>query len=452
MTGWLLLTVLGLFLYGCTATTAEPTPSPPSLPSLEPVQPSRTPIGADPRTAGGPTAERPTFTPAPVEAPTLTPTSTPHPELRLEMLPRPLYFLAASQEQTHIKQLWRLDPGAAVVAPVTPAEVSIGAAAIWPEDGRLAYGTETGQLYGVWPGEAPRLLVDVWQSGEEGDADNIPSINGLAWSPDGERLAYSVRSREDRNESKVDGLWLLTLEDGTQMRLLENRYLDPETNDVFDFQVARPVAWSPDGEALLARMGYWEWTDMVWLEPLAPVDDDSNVKDPEGQWVDAAWSLDGRSIWLSGLDRAVVSDLAQAGREQAEVTVLLEGETERLGFFWAQELPEGLAFMAYDETVNEAQLYLGQKTAEGFVYKAAGPSGRLCDQGGLWGLVWDPTGQWAAIRCESTVKLISLDGAVEEDLAPFLGPLSKEEQPAVFWGPEESPSLDRSVRFSHMEE
>jgi sugar lactone lactonase YvrE len=449
---WFLLAVLGLFLNGCTVTNTGPAPSPSPIPvmsspepvlpspilatsSPEPIQPSRTPIGASPQGAEGPAIERPTFTPSPPGVPTVTPTPTIQPGLRAETLPRPLYFLAAGRQPLGVKQVWRLDPGASEIVAVTPAEMAVSSAAIWPGDGRLAYATEAGQLYAVWPGEAPRLLVDVGPSGEEGVIADRPTISGLVWSPDGERLAYSVWSQENSEADEADGLWLLTPAEGSQMKLLDNRYLDPEAPNVLDVRVARPLAWSPDGKALLVQMIYWEWTDVMWLEPLAPAADDSNLQDPQGLWVDGSWGADGRSVWLSGRDRAIVSDLARAERDQAEVTLLLDGDREALAFYRAQELPEGLAFLALDGLANETRLYLGRETATGFAYEAAGPADPLCSQGPVWDIAWDPTGQWAVVSCQGEVRLISLEGTDGENLTPFLEPLLMREQSAMFWGP-----------------
>jgi len=436
---WFLLAVLGLFLYGCTVSTTSPTPPPspsPVMSSPEPVQSSRTPIGAGPQAAEDMSKERPTFTPGPPGVITVTPTPTSLPGLRAETLPRSLYFLAAGRQPMGMKRLWRLDPGASEIVPVTPAEMAVSAAAIWPGDGRLAYGTEAGHLYAVWPGELPRLLVDIGLSEEENLTADRSFINGLSWSPEGERLAYSVMSYRNNPPAEADGLWLLSLAEGTQIKLLDNRYLEPETDSVREFRIALPLAWSPDGKALLVRMGYWEWSDVLWLEPLASAADDSHLHDPEGMWVDGSWSSDGRSVWLSGRDRALVSDLAQTERDQAEVTLLLDGGTEALAFYRAQELPEGLTFLALDGMVNEVRLYLGHETATGFAYEAAGPTDALCNGGLARDITWDPTGQWAAVSCEEEVKLISLDGASEENLTPFLQPLTwLTERPMVFWGP-----------------
>lgn len=434
----LLLAMLGLFLYGCTVTTTRPPP--PSSPILvmsspEPVQPSRTPIAASPQAAEEMSKEKPTFTPGPPGVPTVTPTPTIQPGLRAETLPRPLYFLAANRQEGWPNQLWRLDPYASEVLSVTSAEIAISAVAIWPGDGRLAYGTEEGQLYVIRPGESPRLLLDTGPSGEEELTFDRTFISGLAWSPGGERLAYSVRSYSKDPSPEADGLWLLSLAEGTPIKLLDNHYLDPETNNVLDVRIPRPLAWSPDGEALLLRMGYWEWSDVVWLEPLAPSADDSNLHDPEGMWVEGSWSADGRSVWLSGLNQSVVTDLGQADRHQAGVTLLLDGDVEALAFYRAQEVPEGLVFLGFDVMGDGTRLYLGSESDSGFTYEAIGPADPLCHGGPVWDIVWDPTGQWAAVTCQEEVKLISLDGGSQEDLTPFLQPLDwPTERSVLFWG------------------
>jgi WD40 repeat protein len=314
--------------------------------------------------------------------------------------------------------------------------MDVSAAAIWPGDGRLVYGTRAGQLYAVFPGESPRLLVDMAPAEEAGLTFDNPFVSSLTWSPEGERLAYSVWSYSNIPSPEADGLWLLNLADGTQIKLLDSRYMDRETSDVSQVQIPRPLAWSPDGQALLLRMGYWEHSDMMWLEPLVSTADDSNLHDPEGLWVDASWSLDGRAVWLSGMDRgAAVSDLAQAGRDQAQVSLLLDGDNEGMAFYRAQELPAGLVFLVVEAMDHEARLYLGQETDTGFTYKAAMPANALCAGELVWDITWDPTGQWAAVSCKETVKLISLADGSEEDLSPFLRPLSwLTEQPLVFWG------------------
>ena len=146
---WFLLAVLGLFLYSCTVSTTEPTLSPSPLPTIprletvqpgpppatstpEPIHPTRTPIGASPQAAEELSKELPTFTPGPPGVPTVTPTPTIQPGLRAETLPRPLYFLAPDEESLGVKRLWRLDPGASEIEPITPADMDISAAAIWP--------------------------------------------------------------------------------------------------------------------------------------------------------------------------------------------------------------------------------------------------------------------------------------------------------------------------------
>jgi hypothetical protein len=112
---------------------------------------------------------------------------------------------------------------------------------------------------------------------------------------------------------------------------------------------------------------------------------------------------------------------------------LIDGEVEGLYIYDAQELADGVAFLGYRHP-QKVRLYLGQQSAGGFSYAVAGPDGYLCSSGYVRDVAWDPAGRLAVLSCSRGSQLISLDGTLELDLTPFLGPLAGEDFLKVFWG------------------
>ncbi len=158
--------------------------------------------------------------PSPTPTVQFTPTITPTPDTapRGVELPAPLYFFPIGyhidEQAEELFSVWRLDPGDTQVRRVTSSDLRIVSVDVWSGDGRLAYITESGDLYIALPGQEPRLLY------EAGDwVDQPLVVNSVAWSPDGTRLAYSVgypKEHESFRDSDLaaqpTGLWILTLQ------------------------------------------------------------------------------------------------------------------------------------------------------------------------------------------------------------------------------------------------
>lgn len=372
------------------------------------------------------TPDAPTMLPS---APTISPT----PPWGVE-LPGAVYLLSTELSGTgRPRSVWRLDPGETELERVTSPELDIPSFDIWHGDGRIAYGTENGRLYVHLPEQEPRLLYDAGlQAGSEVVVDSV------VWSPEGERLAFSVRHlSQDHTESKQDGLWLISLTDEIPLRLLSNQYLNADASNVNEVRVISDPIWSPDGTALVLTGYYWEWTDILWLDPVAPDPVEANLNEsPGGLWLNGSWAADSQSILLSGVNYSQFGNLAFLRRDTDELELLVSGEAEGLFIYHAQELPAGVAFLASDPAVlRETRLYLGHRTEDGFVYAPAGPDHSLCSSGYVRDITWDPAGQFALLSCSQGVQLISLDGGVDVDLAPFLGPLAGEDSVETLWGP-----------------
>jgi hypothetical protein len=349
-------------------------------------------------------------------------------------LPRSLYLLSREPRPENPGGVWRLDPGSPQVERVTPADLDITSFDVALDDGRLAYGTKNGQLYVVLPGGEPRLLYDAGLQ-----ADDAVEISSVAWSPDGTHLAYTVRYlsphpiSDGQSPGESDGLWLLSLNDATPVKLLSNQHLDMDTLDVNAVRTVSDPIWSPDGTALLLTGHYWEWIDTHWLDPIAPAADEAHLHDPPGNmWGDGSWSNDSRSILLSGTNYSQFSDLVRVRRDSSDAEQLISGADEGLFIHKAQELPAGIVFLAFRDP-QETQLYLGQQTASGFSYAPAGPARHLCSSGYLRDIAWDPAGRLAVLSCDRRLQLVSLDGAVDVDLTPFLEPLSDQGPLKVVW-------------------
>ena len=372
------------------------------------------------RPIGSPTSEAALAT-----APLPTPTS------KGVELPGSLYFLSTGPTVGNPRGVWRLDPGDTELERVTPPDLDITSFDVWLGDGRMAYGTGSGQLYVVMPEQEPRLLYDAGLR-----ADGAVEINSMAWSPEGTRLAYSLRysNANVRATGQADGLWLVTLNDGEPIKLLNNRHLDADQLDVNAVRSISDPIWSPDGTALLLTGHYWEWIDVLWLDPLAP--DEANLHDlPDELWRTGSWAKDSRSILLSGANYAAFSDLVRVRRDSNESERLIAGETEGLYIYKARELPDGIAFLAFQVDSQETQLYLGRQTDDGFSYAPAGPDRYLCDSGHTRDIAWEPTGRLAVLSCSRGAQLVSLDGSIDVDLTSILGPLAGENDLKVFWGP-----------------
>ena len=393
-----------------------------------------TPVAAAATTASPTQDAGQSFTPGAPTLPLSTPTIFPTPHWGAE-LPGAVYLLSTDPSSTgRPRSVWRLDPRRSQVERVTSPELDIPSFDIWPADGRIAYGTENGRLYVHLPEQEPRLLYDA-----DPQAGSEVVVNSVVWSPEGERLAFSVRHLyQDHTESKQDGLWLISLRDEIPLKLLNNQYLNADASNVNEVRIISDPIWSPDGTALVLTGRYWEWTDILWLDPVAPDPLEANLNDsPGGLWLNGSWANDSQSILLSGINYSQFGDLASLRRDTDELDLLLSGEVEGLFIHHAQELPSGVAFLASDPTgLQETRLYLGHRTEDGFVYAPAGPEHSLCSSGYVRDIIWDPAGELALLSCRQGVQLISLDGSVDTDITPFLGPLAGEESVDMLWGPD----------------
>ena len=297
--------------------------------------------------------------------------------------------------------------------------------------GYHAYGTQDGFLR-IWHIDGYNRTLDV-----SGDEELPLFVENVAWSPDGKQIAYIVNRTDfgtgpNPAAEKLTGLWIYTPLDGSNVQLIRNQYFG-EVEDSEDIRLLRYPIWSPDGTGLILTGSFWEWFDILWLDPIVQDLEGETLIDPfEDLWMDASWSLDGKSIYVSGRAFASTGGLYRVNRETLEVELLIDGDEEGLIVMYAQELPDGIALVAWDDSMLPI-LYLGNQTEEGFEYAPVGSGEPICDFPTFNSFEWDITGRFLLVSCHGEWRYLSLDGRVNIDLAPYLRQLIYDHELELYW-------------------
>jgi hypothetical protein len=355
-------------------------------------------------------------------------------------LPRPLFLLAD-------KAVWVIRPGEMVVHRLTPPELKVTCFDVWPEDNRMAYGTDTGQIYLVrdtnpedltsFLEEEPFMLFDAFP-----DAPYLVRADSLVWSPNGTYLAFTVdystpgASQTAGYPSSPSGLWLFELASRQATWIESNHYLGSNQSDPNLVRRLTASSWSPDSTGLLVHTISRAGTDTMILNTQDPT---GSLIDPPGEyWSRSTWSLDSQAVLLSGRQGSLTSDLLQIQRDGSEPLVLIDGEAEGLYIYEVTELPSGTAFLANCAgcNPNQAQLYIGHRAGDRFVYTAANIR-QYCQNDAPRYIMWDLSGQTGAMDCgpgELRVVQFRIDNVVEMDLSSYLRPLGGAEVLKLVWG------------------
>jgi len=316
-------------------------------------------------------------------------------------------------------RLWSLDGNTLALEPLTPPVLSVTAVDVRHSDGTLAYGTSDGSIYLLeGNGRQPLIYQAVL------NPDEHITISSLSFSPDGQQLAFTTSERSVYATGEQGGLWLLDLADGSAIMLAGNRLLQPGQNDVSQYREFIGVDYSPDGSALLLKVSFWEYADLLVMRPPDPDPTETNLYDPDGWWREGAWTKNSASILLTEWSQEMSTDLARNWLGESQVETLVFGQEDGLFVRFPAHLPGGIAFVARDSTDNSlARLYLGGDQEAGFVYEPAGGGQPLCSGDFVTGIDWDEPGEMALIACYKSAEIRSLDGSVAIDLTPYLFPL-----------------------------
>jgi dipeptidyl-peptidase-4 len=192
-----------------------------------------------------------------------------------------------------------------------------------------------------------------------------PSLNRIAFSPDGAQVSYLRGSAEDRN--RLD-LWVQDVAGGEPRMLVDSRTLLKGEEVLSDEEKARrerqriaaqsgivEYAWAPDGRHLLFPLGgdlYWYDLDAKAVQQLTHGEGfatDPKVS-PKGGYVSF---IRARNLWVidlaTGKQRALTDDASDTVANGIAEFVADEEMDRHTGYWWAPD-DSAIAFARIDES------------------------------------------------------------------------------------------------------
>ena len=333
------------------------------------------------------------------------------------MLPSPLYFL--SDENSESIQLWRLNQDTLAVTRVTDESTDISDYAISPSDGRVAYISNNQLLLADSDGANPTVLIEGDKPSDTDVYSYQQKIAGLAWSPDGNMLAYGK-----------NGVVLYNIQDDTKQRLIKNELDKTDNGSLLPINLYNPLSWSPDGTKLLVGIGWMEAGTLGVLDPVSG----SMVQMGRGVvCCQATWLPDSSGILVSSTVIGMVeSGLWRYRADNGEQSVLIPttSEDNTLNFVgWPFILPNGNLFYFYNNMADFPE----EETPLTLVHSAAdGVSDRIQLRPETWQIyealwtpdgskviaVQPPLGEQNVYPRRGPIVMIDISGSLVQPLAP----------------------------------
>ena len=333
------------------------------------------------------------------------------------MLPSPLYFL--SDENSESIQLWRLNQDTLAATRVTDESTDISDYAISPSDGRVAYISNNQLLLAESDGANPTVLIEGDKPSDTDVYSYQQKIAGLAWSPDGNMLAYGK-----------NGVVLYNIQDDTKQRLIKNELDKTDNGSLLPINLYNPLSWSPDGTKLLVGIGWMEAGTLGVLDPVSG----SMVQMGRGVvCCQATWLPDSSGILVSSTVIGMVeSGLWRYRADNGEQSVLIPttSEDNTLNFVgWPFILPNGNLFYFYNNMADfpegETPLTLVHSAADGVSDRTQLRPETWQIYEALWApdgskviAVQPPLGEQNVYPRRGPIVMIDISGSLVQPLAP----------------------------------
>ncbi|HET9588900.1 MAG TPA: NBR1-Ig-like domain-containing protein [Anaerolineales bacterium] len=240
-----------------------------------------------------------------------------------DLLPKPLYFLS---EQSGSTQVWRMEADARTTTQVTNENQPVVFFDVSPT-GKLAYVSQNQVTISESDGSTRQVVASLGSD---------TRLFNLAWSPDGNRLAYAS-----------NGLHVYDVVRGEDRLLIEDI-----ATGMPGLIYYSPLKWSPDGSKLMTHAHLWEGAE---IHLISTSDGIVLAKLP---FVTASWNRDSQSVYLAsstfpgmiGMEPGLWRGLATGGEPEPLIT--------QASVWWPFHRPdETLAFFMHQSTTPETNEY-----------------------------------------------------------------------------------------------
>ncbi len=237
------------------------------------------------------------------------------------ILPQPLYFL---YEQSGTPQIWRMETDARTVTQITNEPQPVITLDV-SATGKIAYVSQYQIFITDANGQNRQVIANL--------ESDIP-VRELAWSADGNRLAYPSK-----------GIHVYDMTTGEDKLLIADN--DTQAPDLVRYE---PLEWSPDGSKLTATKYLWESLGIVVIS----ISDGAVLFDQAQQVI--TWNLDSQSVYLSSSQYSEWTGI-EAGLWRAPTTgeapqSLISGAS----IWWPLHRTDGtLAFFLQQPTTRETR-------------------------------------------------------------------------------------------------
>lgn len=332
-------------------------------------------------------------------------------------LPHSLYYLRGEVEGR--VQVWRLSPNGVTQTQLTSEAAGVSEYAVSASGRRLAYITEN-QLYVINTDGTGRVLLTDGGPQTPNSLDYVvrSKVSRLAWSPDGNYLAYGQ-----------DGVKVFDVRQGTTRHLIQNQPDVPEKELLTQGMFFYPHTWSPDSARLLVEVGFFDSTGFLVLDLAS---EESVMFQTNEVCCQPVWSPDGSFVlvanpWLSLSDSGLWRfDAAPGTGETLIPTTSPENTLNFVG--WPALLADGALRYFYTSTaefpLSEPPLTLVQSTLENLADRTQ----LRAESWVLYEALWSPDGSLvvavepyaaeAVALAEGPVILIDTAGAPVRPLLP----------------------------------
>ncbi|MFW5772309.1 MAG: SH3 domain-containing protein, partial [Phototrophicaceae bacterium] len=362
---------------------------------------------------------------------TATPTAPPTVEIRAEDIPPtisraqipPALPPPVIQPIIPDSRAFIIGPGGGFAVPDLGSDTPVTLFARNPVDPNVyALTNEAGMLYTVSNGGRSRPQSSPFHQFEARTREeNDKFVRTIAWSPDGQMLAYVIDgdSVTEGRDVTDDGLYVLQ-PDGSSRRLVADCPYAEHRGCLIGGE--RPfyhrsvgLEWSPQSDALLVRAQVDDLNGVARSVTLVvPLDQDYRQQPPHLIYEYASWSRDGQRIIVSGRNAGGTPVIASVNRANfSDVQMIFDGGPTATWTQYAVQRPDGgiVALGRRGDPFGPVQI---MDSSGNFL---SGPIGSAPPRR----VEWSPTRDAVLVETENNERFIARVNGAIEDISASIG-------------------------------